>query len=125
MHPLLRQHGPGTSRAGETSEAMLRFWFHHMLQPVGRAMEGLWVGFGDLAGRCPSVRDPARGGSIVTGHGAVTVRAMNEAQWVEILQAWMDWRFRPTYAQLLARLAVADDDADVDDEVRGAAAGLA
>ncbi|GJN71190.1 hypothetical protein PLICBS_005252 [Purpureocillium lilacinum] len=125
MHPLLRQHGPGTSRAGETSEAMLRFWFHHTLQPIGRAMEGLWVGFGDLAGRCPSVRDPARGGSIVTGHGAVTVRAMNEAQWVEILQAWMDWRFRPTYAQLLARLAVADDDADVDDEVRGAAAGLA
>ncbi|KAG5989161.1 hypothetical protein E4U43_004555 [Claviceps pusilla] len=115
MHPLFLQHGPNTSRSGDMSEVMLRFWFHHTLLPIQKAMEGLWGGFGDLFDECPSVRDVSRGGSPMTGHGAVTVRAMNEEQWVEILQAWMNWPFRPSYTQMLGRL-VEDMEVDADDE---------
>ncbi|KND89378.1 hypothetical protein TOPH_06017 [Tolypocladium ophioglossoides CBS 100239] len=125
MRPLFRQHGPASTRSGDMSEVMLRFWFHHTLLPIPKAMEGLWGGFGDLVGACPGVRDPRRGGTPLTGHGALTVRSMNEEQWAEILQAWMDWPFRPTYAQMLGRL-VEEADADGDDEdTRPGAAGLA
>ena len=125
MRPLFRQHGPASTRSGDMSEVMLRFWFHHTLLPVPKAMEGLWGGFGDLVDACPSVRDVRRGGTPLTGHGALTVRSMNEEQWAEILQAWMDWPFRPTYAQMLGRL-VEEAEADGDDEdTRPGAAGLA
>ncbi|KAJ6441258.1 ribosomal RNA adenine methylase transferase [Purpureocillium lavendulum] len=125
-HPLLRQHGEGTSRSGDISEMVLGFWFQHSLQPLDQAMARLWPGFGDLAARCPSLHDPARGGTPVTGRGAVTVRAMNEAQWTEILQAYMGWSFRPSYVQLVAHLTVDEnDDVDDDGEVRGGAGGLA
>ncbi|KAG5926842.1 hypothetical protein E4U42_002920 [Claviceps africana] len=126
MHPLFRQHGPDTSRSGDMSEVMLRFWFHHTLLSVPKAMEGLWSGFGDLIGSCPSVRDVSRGGVPMTGPGALTVRAMNEAQWVDILQAWMDWPFRPRYTQMLGRL-VEDAESDLveDEDTKSGATGLA
>ncbi|KAG5949369.1 hypothetical protein E4U53_005901 [Claviceps sorghi] len=124
MHALFRQHGPNTSRSGDMSEVMLRFWFQHTLLPVQKAMDGLWSGFGDLFGECPSVRDITRGGTPMTGHGALTIRAMNEAQWVEILQAWMNWPFRPSYTQMLGRL-VEDVNADADEEdTKSGASGI-
>lgn len=115
MHPLLRQHGPNTSRAGDMSEVMLRYWFTHSTLPVSKAMDGMWPGFGDLLDRCPSFKDLAHGGMPMTGLGELTARAINEAQWAEVLQAWMDWPFRPTYPQLVGRL-VDDTDTDGEDE---------
>ncbi|ODA83481.1 hypothetical protein RJ55_01995 [Drechmeria coniospora] len=126
MHALFRQHGPSSTRSGDMSEVMLRYWFHNTLLPVRRAMEGLWAGFGDLIENCPSVRDHGRGGTPMTGHGALTARSLNEAQWAEIMQAWMDWPFRPTYSQMLGRLVEdVDADADADDDVKSSAGGLA
>lgn len=125
MHPVFRQHGPNSSRAGDMSEVMLRFWFHHTLLPIQKAMEGLWGGFGDLITECPSVRDPRRGGTPMTGNGALTVRAMNGEQWAEIMEAWMNWPFRPSYTQMLGRL-VEDVDGDGDEEdTKSGATGLA
>lgn len=115
MHPLFLQHGPGTSRSGDLSGALLRAWYQQTLLPAQRAMDSLWGGFGDLAGTCGSLTDPARGGSPMTGAAALTVRAINEAQWAEILGAWMEWPFRPSYVQLLGRLADEGGDADEDD----------
>ncbi|KAG6036133.1 hypothetical protein E4U41_005763 [Claviceps citrina] len=120
MHPLFRQHGPASSRSGDMSELMLRFWFQQSLIPVQKAMDGLWAGFGDLIDQCPSVRDVARGGTPLTGSaGSLAVRAMNEAQWVDIMQAWMDWPFRPRYSQMLGRL-IDDADSGADEEEWGA-----
>jgi transcription factor 1 len=125
MHPIFRQHGPNSSRSGDMSEVMLRFWFHHTLLPIQKAMEGLWGGFGDLVTECPSVRDASRGGTPMTGNGALTVRAMNGEQWAEIMEAWMNWPFRPSYTQMLGRL-VEDMDADGDeDDAKPGATGLA
>ena len=125
MNPLFRQHGPKSSRSGDMSEVMLRFWFHQTLLPISKAMEGLWGGFGDLASDCPSILDPKRGGAPMTGNGALTVRAMNEDQWAEIMQAWMRWPFRPSYTQMLGRL-VEEVDGDMidDEETKSGATGL-
>lgn len=124
MHPVFLQYGPNSNRSGDMSEVMLRFWFHQTLLPIQKAMEGVWGGFGDLITECPSVRDLARGGTPMTGFGALTVRSMNEEQWSEILQAWMNWPFRPTYAQMLGRLVEDADDSDEEDTKSGAT-GLA
>ncbi|KHN97330.1 Ribosomal RNA adenine methylase transferase [Metarhizium album ARSEF 1941] len=121
MHPVFRQHGPNSSRSGDMSDVMLRFWLHHTLLPIQKAMEGLWGGFGHLITECPSVRDPSRGGTPMTGNGALTVRAMNGEQWAEIMEAWMNWPFMPSYTQMLGRLVEeVDGDGDEEDTKSGA-----
>jgi transcription factor 1 len=50
---------------------------------------------------------------------------MNGEQWAEIMEAWMNWPFRPSYTQMLGRL-VEDMDADGDeDDAKPGATGLA
>ncbi|KAF7531818.1 hypothetical protein G7Z17_g13699 [Cylindrodendrum hubeiense] len=122
MHPLLRQTGAATSRAGDMSDVMLRFWFAHSLLPASKAMDGVWPGFGDLYDRCPSLRDPARGGSPLSDEGQICARAINQQQWGEVLEAFVEWPFRPSYAQLVGRL-VDDHDHDDVDEAKSSAQG--
>ncbi|KAH8683546.1 hypothetical protein BGZ61DRAFT_358350 [Ilyonectria robusta] len=123
MHPLLRQTGPTTSRAGDMSDIMLRFWFAHSLLPASKAMDGVWPGFGQLYDQCPSLRDNARGGSPLSGQGEVCARALNPQQWEEVLEAFIDWPFRPSYAQLVGRLVDDHEHDDVDDESKTSAQG--
>ncbi|EHK23753.1 uncharacterized protein TRIVIDRAFT_115030, partial [Trichoderma virens Gv29-8] len=114
MHPLLRQIGPNSNHAGDISDIMLRSWWSMTLQPVDKAMESLWPGFSDLFSEVPSLRDASRGGVPMTGHGALSARAINEGQWTELLEVWMRWPFRPTYGQMLGRMT--DEDGDAEDE---------
>ncbi|KAL7938620.1 hypothetical protein V8C35DRAFT_275865 [Trichoderma chlorosporum] len=122
MHPLLRQIGPNSNHAGDISDIMLRSWWSMTLQPVDKAMESLWPGFSDLHSEVPSFRDATRGGIPMTGHGALSARSINEGQWTEMLEAWMRWPFRPTYAQMLGRMTDEDGDAEDEDTRSGAIA---
>ncbi|KAG6062319.1 hypothetical protein E4U32_002523 [Claviceps aff. humidiphila group G2b] len=115
MNPLLCQFGPNSSRAGDMSDLMLRSWFNGTLDPVQKSMDAIWGGFGDLIEECPSLRDASRGGCPMTGHGEMIARMINEEQWCEIMQAWMNWPFRPEYPRMLARL-VEDPEVDADDD---------
>lgn len=126
MDPLLRQYGPGTSRSGETSDVLLQVWYANTLAPLEDTLERLWGGFGNEAAKgCPSFWDPKRGGSpLVAGlAGRVPGRCANETQWLEIVQAWMDWPFRPTFQQLLSRWAEASHE-DRDEDTKSGAQGL-
>jgi transcription factor 1 len=121
MNPLFLQHGPNSSRSGDMSDIMLRAWFSHTSHAVPHAMQALWPGFGDSFEQCPSFRDPERGGSPIGGHGVQTARTMNEAQWTELVQAWMDWPFRPEYKLFLGRTL--DEPDGQEEEDAGAAGG--
>ncbi|KAL7799258.1 hypothetical protein V8C37DRAFT_367193 [Trichoderma ceciliae] len=124
MHPLLRQIGPNSNHAGDISDIMLRSWWSLTIQPAHKAMDSLWPGFGDLITEVPSLRDVRRGGTPMTGHGSLSARSINEEQWIELLDAWMRWPFRPTYGQMLSRMS--EDDVDLDDEdAKSGAMGLA
>ena len=117
MNPLFRQFGPKSTRSGDMSELMLRFLYHQTIVPVAKAMEGLWPGFGESIKDIPSVRDPSQGGSpLEGGDGALVVREMGEAQWAEVVKAWMDWPFRPTYNEMLGRLLDEAMDSEDDDD---------
>ncbi|KOS17319.1 Mitochondrial transcription factor 1 [Escovopsis weberi] len=113
MPPLLRQYGPGSGDAGALSDVMLRSWFGQVTLPVQRAMENISGGFGEMAAQCPSLTDPLRGGSPLTGRGALTARAINTGQWEEIVKAWMAWPFRPSYSRLLS---LSEDEAEFEEE---------
>ncbi|PON28765.1 hypothetical protein TGAM01_v202612 [Trichoderma gamsii] len=114
MHPLLRQIGPNSNHAGDISDVMLRSWWNLTLLPVHKAMDGLWPGFGDLITEVSSLKDIQRGGTMMTRHGSLSARSINEGQWTEIVETWMRWPFRPTYGQMLGRMS--EDDSDGDDE---------
>ncbi|KAK5995429.1 hypothetical protein PT974_03834 [Cladobotryum mycophilum] len=124
MHPLLLQYGPDSNRAGAMSDIMLRSWFAQTMVPAQKAMEAIYGGFGDLFTECPSLVDPARGGSPMTGRGALTARSINREQWEEIVQAWMNWPFRPPYSRLLGRLDDEGEGEGEDDGGKSTAAGL-
>ncbi|KAK1985753.1 hypothetical protein LZ30DRAFT_356200 [Colletotrichum cereale] len=118
MHPLLRQTGPGTSRAGDAFEMLQRSMLGASIEPVSRSVERIWPGAAEgMLPHCPSLRDPARGGLAGTGHGELCARALNERQWTELLEAFMAWPFRPSYEQLIGRLA---DDVETEDDSNGA-----
>ncbi|KAK1569675.1 uncharacterized protein LY79DRAFT_571467 [Colletotrichum navitas] len=124
MHPLLRQTGPGTSRAGDAFEMLQRSMFSASNDPISRSVERIWPGAAEgILPNCPSLRDPARGGVAGTGHGEICARALNEKQWTELLEAFMAWPFRPTYQQLIGRLAD-DFEPAADDDNNGAGSSL-
>ncbi|KAK3186557.1 hypothetical protein K4F52_004597 [Lecanicillium sp. MT-2017a] len=126
MRAPFREFGPATSRAGDMSDVMLRFWFSQTLLPVQQAMDSVWAGFGEQFAACPGLTDVGTGGSPVEGRkvGAMRARCVNEAQWAEIMQAWMDWPFRPAYTQMLGRLADESEAEADEEETKSGAVGV-
>ncbi|OBR05579.1 hypothetical protein CH63R_09699 [Colletotrichum higginsianum IMI 349063] len=119
IHPLLRQKGPGTSRAGDIFELLLQSMLMSGMDPVSKAVARIWPGAVEwILPRCPSLRDPKGGGMPGEGHSELTVRLLNERQWMELLEAFMSWPFRPSYEELIGRIA--EDVEYADDENTGA-----
>jgi len=120
MHPLMRSMGPRSDRAGDIFEFILRGMLMSSVDPVSKAIETVWPGAADgVLPHCPSLRDLHRGGSPVGGCGELTARTLNEAQLVEILEAWMRWPFRPSYPQLVSRMSDEVPVSDAYDEDEG------
>ncbi|KAK2026300.1 S-adenosyl-L-methionine-dependent methyltransferase [Colletotrichum zoysiae] len=119
VHPLLLQMGPGTSRAGDYFEMLQRSMLETRAEPVSRSVERLWPGAAEgILPHCPSLHDPARGGSPATGHGELCSRVLSDKQWMELIEAFMAWPFRPSYHELIGRLA--DNDVENADDDSGA-----
>ncbi|KIH93847.1 hypothetical protein SPBR_05696 [Sporothrix brasiliensis 5110] len=112
--PSTPTHDLGHS--GDIFELILRGMLSVGAEPVRKAIEFVWPGAADgVLPHCPSLVDRRRGGVPVGGpYGELSARSLNETQWVEILDAWMRWPFRPTLPQLVARIS--EDAAEVDDD---------
>lgn len=122
MHKHLRQHGP-TARAGSLADVILRFWYSYSLYPVSKAMDSLWPGFGKMFPELTCLRDPAKGGSPLSGDGELPARCVNEKQWTEIVDAFLDWPFVPEYQELVGRMMDEGENEDEDDAKSGASGG--
>jgi transcription factor 1 len=124
MDPVFRQNGPSSNRSGDYSSLMLRALFRNTTSPVyPTATDALWPGFAEVArDHCPSLWDPALGGSPMSGHGSLKVRAMSETQWTELMKAWMRWPFRPEYLQMLGR-SMDSEEFEQESDQRGVAQG--
>ena len=65
--------------------------------------------------RCPSLTDPKRGGS--TDPKKMAVRTLTQQHWKELFEAWMDWPFKPTKGEMMAKMGsqYLSDDPDADE----------
>ncbi len=117
--PVLRDMGPRSGRGGDMFDLILRGLTHRGAEPVPKLLNHIYPGAGEgVTPHCPSLVDPALGGSPLEGIGGVPTRALNQRQLVEITEAWMKWPFKPRYAELVSRSL--EEIADVDaDEVTG------
>jgi transcription factor 1 len=115
-HPLLREMGPGTNRAGDMFAVILSSMMRSSIDPVGKVLESIYPGAKDgVLPNCPSlaVRE-----NMPPGYAEWDARSLNERQLVEILEAWMEWPFRPGFSELVARES---EDSDLTGEDEGGA----
>ncbi|KAI0846067.1 S-adenosyl-L-methionine-dependent methyltransferase [Daldinia vernicosa] len=115
VHPLLRQTGPGSNRAGDCFELILSSMMSHSTIPISQALDALMPGAADyIIPRWKSARDLRHGGVTNKIKGLeLTPRMLNARQWEELIELWMEWPFRPEFHELVARthneLAIEDN----------------
>ncbi|OTB03255.1 hypothetical protein M426DRAFT_322040 [Hypoxylon sp. CI-4A] len=114
VHPLLRQVGPKSNRAGDCFRLILGSMMSSSTMPVGRTLDALMPGAADyILPRWKSVRDVDHGGVIFKNkYSELTPRMLNARQWEELLELWMEWPFRPEFHELVGRThdELADDE---------------
>ncbi|KAL7619349.1 hypothetical protein AAE478_009886 [Parahypoxylon ruwenzoriense] len=106
LHPLLRQMGPNSSRAGDCFELIARSLMSHSTLPVDRCLNALAPGAAEfILPRWKSASDLDHGGVRARSRLAqLTPRMLNARQWEELLELWMEWPFRPEFHELLAHM---------------------
>ncbi|CAI4215600.1 unnamed protein product [Parascedosporium putredinis] len=117
MSPLLRGPGEGSKVFDLLVKVMLR----NSTVPVTERLDDVWpdAAAGVLPG-CAGLHDPARGGTFGQGrHAELCARALNAGQWVEMVEAWMKWPFRPRWE----RLERQHSEVEVEDDGSGTADG--
>lgn len=106
MNPHLRAIGPGTNNAGDIFDMILSVLLQSVRDPIPKLLDQVWPGTAEgVMPLCDKLTDPAEGGSPLTGAGAMGARATNEPQLMQLLDEFMKWHFRPSYADLVGRLA--------------------
>ncbi|KAK4161633.1 S-adenosyl-L-methionine-dependent methyltransferase [Cladorrhinum sp. PSN259] len=109
IEPVLREMGPGSSRAGDTFDILLRALMSYTTAPIAKALDGIYPGAAEaIIPNCPSLVDPATGGRYTKGYGELTARTLNVKQLVEIAEAWNKWPFKPDWPELVARSSTED-----------------
>lgn len=121
-HPLLRQSGPNSNRAGDIFDVILGSMMHHSTQTIGGGLDSLWPGAADyILPRWTSGQDLSRGAFPPNLRCAeLSPRQMDARQWEELLELWMEWPFHPEFHEMVGRIQ--DDPTDkLDDSVPGEA----
>ncbi|KAI1799428.1 S-adenosyl-L-methionine-dependent methyltransferase [Daldinia bambusicola] len=105
VHPLFREIGPNSNRAGDIFQVLLNTLVGQGTVPISQALDALMPGAADyIIPRWKSARDLERGGVMCKAKSAeLTPRLLNARQWEELLELWMEWPFRPEFHELVAR----------------------
>lgn len=121
VHALLRQ----TDKSSQISDRSAADYFDVLLpvlmrrptEPLRSLFDTLWPDAAEVVDRCPSLSQPADGGVPFTGWMGLCPRTLRTGQWMELLEQWMQWEFRPGWADLVRRLGldVAKDGPEDDD----------
>jgi transcription factor 1 len=103
-------------------EFMLTALYTNPTLSVVRGLKALAPGAAEwIIPRCPSLTDTTKGGVVDLEH--LSVRTLNQDMLREMIEAWMDWPFRPTKAEMLVRTdgrrSWSGDDDDLETTVPG------
>ena len=97
--PILREDNLANY---DNFEYILSSLFLSQTQSVTKGLTALAHGaFEWLVPRCPSLTDPAKGGS--ADLESMSVRCLTQDMLRELTEAWMKWPFRPDRYELMAR----------------------
>jgi transcription factor 1 len=119
LWPVLRKNQPENF---ETFEFIISQLMMMPGQPLKKGLESLAPGaFEWLVDKCPLLSDPTKGGSLDPGE--IRVRMLTLDMMKQIIEAWVDWPFRPTRYELISRVGSAAYDATQTDEDGGALGG--
>ena len=129
VHPLLRQRGPESNRAGDVLELVMGAMLMHGMTPVHKLLDVVWPGATDyIMPRWKSIRDLDNAGvpSVRSKYAEITPRMLNATQWEELVELWMEWPFRPELHELIGRTQDTDDpNAGADEAVLGPSGSVA
>lgn len=107
IHPVFR---PQTNY--DHFEYILSTFFSSPTQSVAKGMETLAPGAKEwIIPECPSLTDITKGGN--PNPELFRIRQLTQEQLTEIMVSWMNWPFRPTFEQIMARMgfpAILEDD---------------
>ncbi|RYP44058.1 hypothetical protein DL768_009444 [Monosporascus sp. mg162] len=118
VHPLIRQVGPRSNRAGDTLELIMSALMTQSTTPVSRILDALWPGAAEfIMPKWKSIHDLDHGGvpPVKSPYAEITPRMLNARQWEELMELWMQWPFRPEFHELIARTHDTDDPNNPDD----------
>lgn len=112
LWPILRQNYPENY---DVFEYIIGNMYAHPIDTVYESLEGLWPGaLEHIAGECPSLTDPSKGGAFDLKH--LSVRSLTTEMLREIVEAWMRWPFRPSRFELMTKSGSMVHDPDSPDE---------
>ncbi|KAI0108839.1 S-adenosyl-L-methionine-dependent methyltransferase [Hypoxylon sp. NC0597] len=105
VHPLLRQRGPHSNRAGDCFDLVMNSMMFQSTLPVSQSLDAIMPGAADyIIPRWKSGKDLDHGGVLTkTRYAQLSARLLNARQWEELLELWMEWPFRPEFHELIAR----------------------
>jgi mitochondrial transcription factor 1 len=97
-------------------EFMLSTLFINPSQSIVRGLKALAPGADEwIIPRCPSLTNTAKGGATELDH--LSIRTLNQAMLQEIMEAWMDWPFRPTKHEMISKMGSRDSWSGEDDDM--------
>lgn len=84
-------------------EFILAALFINPTHSIARGLKGLAPGADEwIIPRCPSLTNTAKGG--LTDLELLSIRSLNQDMFREIMEAWMDWPFRPTKGEMISKM---------------------
>ncbi|KAI1139462.1 S-adenosyl-L-methionine-dependent methyltransferase [Hypoxylon sp. FL0543] len=105
VHPLLRQKGPNSNRAGDCFDLIMSSMMYQSTLPINQGLDSIMPGAAEyIIPRWKSIRDLDHGGvAAKTRYTELSARLLNARQWEELIEIWMEWPFRPEFHELVAR----------------------
>ncbi|KAK0716514.1 hypothetical protein B0T21DRAFT_375068 [Apiosordaria backusii] len=112
MEPILRAKCPHGSRVFDQLDLIIRHLYLAGSDPIGPALDGVCHGAREGVGeQAKSFHDIALGGSPIKGEiGEIDMRTLSRTQIVDLIQRWQEWPFKPTFPELVGRLAETEDE---------------
>jgi transcription factor 1 len=95
-------------------EFLMSSIFMFPTQTIAQALKSVAPGADEwIIPRCPSLMDTTNGGAVSAN--VLGVRSLNQQMLKEIINAWMEWPFKPTKGEMVVRSGVQSVHNDVDE----------
>ena len=106
-HALMNPFTDSPERPHLAGEVLLKYIFSREGADLDHILSQIWFGAAEaIKEGTPSLRNPAKGGIPLSGSLSLSARQLTSETFIDMLDAYLKWPFRPTYTELIARVDV-------------------